>query len=624
MKTISFFLTGILLLCFYGSDQDASQIDTTVLLGTWTLDMTPENTSDANFATMKINNVGKNMLEGFFYREGVKIRHGRINTQREFFTGLWFPVTTPANTIRHFITRMVSFTVVHMLLGEDFYRYGQRLKSNKMKPLPIILTCIVLSCGCTGQRSTNFVPVFKESKETTHKIPEQQRYTFGYLEVLENRNNPDSKIIKVPVYIFKSRSANPKPDPIIYTVGGPGYTSMRASMYMEYYRYLDDRDFILFEQRGTQFAKPNLACPEWSEAVYRSNLPDFDKSRSDSLFTYAAKACRARLLKKGIDLNGYNTNEIAADIEELRKVLGIERYNLLTISYSTKIAQVLMRDYPEGIRSVVMDSPLPLAANYDEESVANLLEAVEKILSDCASDTACNTAFPDLKKRFFKYLSAKTVNPLVVPVKNPDTGKEETFYLKGKDLITVVTSASTENVPNIPFEINKLLNDDLSTVKKQLSYVFQNPGNGNGIGMRLSVWCAEEFPFADQKRVKEETFRYPELRGLSPAVFDSSVCRIWGVENVPDIENEPVKSDIPVLLISGEYDNETPSKWAIGMQKSLTNSFHLLFKGWRHTPTTHWGNPCAMHAANDFFNNPDVKPNPDCFKDIKTPEFKIE
>jgi pimeloyl-ACP methyl ester carboxylesterase len=56
---------------------------------------------------------------------------------------------------------------------------------------------------------------------------------------------------------------------------------------------------------------------------------------------------------------------------------------LLTLSYGTKIAQTLLRDYPEGIRSVVMDSPLPLEVNYDEESVGNLLESWELIFRDC-------------------------------------------------------------------------------------------------------------------------------------------------------------------------------------------------------------------------------------------------
>ncbi|MCQ0112531.1 alpha/beta hydrolase [Zhouia amylolytica] len=487
-----------------------------------------------------------------------------------------------------------------------------------------ILLFLLISVVCTGQGIQDFKPKFKTSKKTTHKIPKGQAHTFGYLEVLENRNNPSSKTIQIPIYIFKSRSDHPQPDPIIYTVGGPGSTTMPSAQYMKYYKYLDDRDFILVEQRGNYYASPSLNCPEWSQALKTINLPDFDASKSDSLLTKAAKSCRDRLTKKGVDLNGYNTNEIAADVNDLVTVLGIKHYNLLTMSYSTKIAQVLMRDYPQRIRSVVMDSPLPLEVNYDEESVQNLLESVDMLLSDCEADKQCNSAFPNLKTRFYTYLTEKTKNPLEVLIENPKNGKSETFYLTGKDLITVFTSASTGDVSSIPLEIDNLLKGDLTSVKEQLLYVFQEPGNGAGVGMRLSVWCAEEHPFNSQEIIKAETSNYPEVKGLLPAVFDDEICNIWGVKKVPDIENRPVKSDIPVLLISGDYDNETPVKWAKAMMTNLTNSYHIIFRGWKHTPTTNWGNQCAMQAANDFFNHPFEQPKPDCFEHLKNPEFKTE
>ncbi|MEM8527788.1 MAG: alpha/beta fold hydrolase [Bacteroidota bacterium] len=468
-----------------------------------------------------------------------------------------------------------------------------------------------------------FVPSFSSSKKTTHKIRKDQSYTFGYLKVLENRKNPNSKTIDLPVYIFKSRNKNPQKDPIVYTVGGPGSTTMPSAQYMKYYQYLDDRDFILIEQRGNYYAKPHLDCPEWSKAIYQSNLPDFDAIKEDALFAEAAKSCRTRLLKKGIDLNGYNTNEIAADINDLVNVLEIEQYNLLTISYSTKIAQVLMRDYPDRIRSVVMDSPLPLEVNYDEESIQNLLASVEKLLLDCEDDKPCNDAFPNIKNRFFDYLSEKTKNPLRVDIENPNNGATETFYLRGKDLITVFTSASTGEVVNIPFEIDQLLNGDLTSVKEQLAYLFEKSENGAGIGMRLSVWCAEEYPFNSQHTIEQETTNYPQVRGLSPAVFEHEICDIWSVQKVSEVENQAIKSNIPVLLISGEYDNETPVKWAATMKKNLTSSFHLIFRAWKHTPTTNWSNQCAMQAANNFFNDPNTEPQPKCFEQITNPEFKV-
>ena len=386
----------------------------------------------------------------------------------------------------------------------------------RTKSLCAALMIALVGCSVTQLAGQPFEPTFSISQKTTHKIRKNQAYTFGYLKVPENRQNPQSKTIKLPVYIFKSRSKNPKKDPIIYTVGGPGSTTMPSAQYMNYYKYLDDRDFILIEQRGNYYAKPHLGCPEWAKATRQSNLPDVDPATADALFEQAARTCREILVKKGIDLNGYNTNEIAADINDLVKVLDIAQYNLLTISYSTKIAQVLMRDYPERIRSVVMDSPLPLEVSYDEESVHNLLEALDKLFADCAADQACNTAFPNLRQRFLEYLKEKTRSPLKVSIEHPQNGQTETFYLKGEDLITVFTSASTDEVENIPLEIHKLLTGDLSTVKERLAALFQAPGKGAGRGMRLSVWCAEEYPFNSQETIARETTLYPQVEGLSP------------------------------------------------------------------------------------------------------------
>ena len=483
---------------------------------------------------------------------------------------------------------------------------------------------LFLTTICFGQADKSFEPVFRISTKTTHKIEKEQKYTFGYLEVPENRNETGSQTVKIPVYIFKSRSPNPKPDPIIYTVGGPGSTTMPSAQYMNYYKYLDDRDFILVEQRGNYYAQPHLDCPEWAKALHTTNLPGFDSDNASALLAEAAKGCRDRLTKNGIDLNGYNTNEIAADINDLVGVLEIQEYNLLTISYSTKIAQVLLRDYPERIRSVVMDSPLPLEVNYDEESVENLLESVDKLLGDCKANADCNRAYPNIKSRFYEYLINKTKSPQEVLIDNPAYDGVETFYLTGADLITFFTAASTGDVVNVPFEINKLLNGDMTSVKEQLSYVFQEPGSGAGRGMRLSVWCAEENPFNSQEIIQVETSKYPQVEGLSPAVFEDEICKIWSVEKVSDRENEAIHSQVPVLLISGEYDNETPVKWAASMMTNLSKSHHMIFQGWKHIPTTNWGNTCAMQAANDFFNNPEVKPNPECFGQIKSPEFKTE
>ncbi|MEL7119939.1 MAG: hypothetical protein AAFO07_10870, partial [Bacteroidota bacterium] len=122
----------------------------------------------------------------------------------------------------------------------------------------LIVAIICFSCALMGQSS---IPSFKFQKRSIFKISKETPHKFGYLKVFENRSDPNSNIIELPFYIFKSRSANPKLDPLIVLTGGPGNSIMSNARWMKYWQYLDDRDLILFEQRGTTYAKPHLACP---------------------------------------------------------------------------------------------------------------------------------------------------------------------------------------------------------------------------------------------------------------------------------------------------------------------------------------------------------------------------
>ena len=74
MKTFFSILIVLLVLTNHSQAQEKPE----VLLGKWKIDMSPEDPSDSNFAMMVISSVGKNSIEGTFYREGVKIREGRL------------------------------------------------------------------------------------------------------------------------------------------------------------------------------------------------------------------------------------------------------------------------------------------------------------------------------------------------------------------------------------------------------------------------------------------------------------------------------------------------------------------------------------------------------------------
>ncbi len=77
MKTI--LITVLTLFAIPVLAQD--KVDPEVLVGSWILDMSPQDPDDSNYAKMVINSVKDGEMKGTFYRDGVKMKNGNINTQ---------------------------------------------------------------------------------------------------------------------------------------------------------------------------------------------------------------------------------------------------------------------------------------------------------------------------------------------------------------------------------------------------------------------------------------------------------------------------------------------------------------------------------------------------------------
>ncbi len=215
----------------------------------------------------------------------------------------------------------------------------------------------------------------------------------GYLVVPENRHHPQGRIIKLPFIYVESNRRNKSPDPVLYTGGGPGVSSLHPVTSIARRSLLRNRDYIAFEQRGTHFAQPNLECDGEGTAIQEAYL----KHRSiDDAVLSSVRQCRQKLNKEGIDLSAYNTDESAADIEDLRRLLHIDSLNLMGISYSGGLMMAVLQKYPEHIRSLILDSPFPEFVNIDEQELANFNESLTSVLD--GNDGA-------LLSRFHSYFS---------------------------------------------------------------------------------------------------------------------------------------------------------------------------------------------------------------------------
>ncbi|MCA9906963.1 MAG: alpha/beta fold hydrolase, partial [Anaerolineae bacterium] len=187
---------------------------------------------------------------------------------------------------------------------------------------------------------------------------------------------------------------------------------------------LANHELVIFDQRGTGYSEPSLACPESEELMLSTLDEDLDSEQSKGLLLQMVTACHDRLRGEGIDLAAYNSRENAADVDDLRRALGYDQWDLYGISYGTRLAQTVMRDFPDGVRSVVLDSTYPLSADLTVDTIANMDRAFDTFFAGCAANAACSEAYPDLENRFFALADTLNATPILVPVLHVFTGQQ--------------------------------------------------------------------------------------------------------------------------------------------------------------------------------------------------------
>ena len=256
----------------------------------------------------------------------------------------------------------------------------------------------------------------------------------GYLVVLENHSRPTGRTIRLLVAKYPGRSPAKRVDPVVYLAGGPGDIAPLEVNGFIAADFIRDRDILVVSQRGTMFSEPALTCAPLDDFFRELLGMRFYSEATERAHLAATEACHRQLTATGADLSAYNSTESAADFADLRKVLGIAAWNVYGASYGSYLAQTLIRDHPEGIRSVVLDSVLPptytIPGNWWVTRTA-----FDNLFHACAADTVCNAAHPHLEATFTRLVNKLEAEPLTTTVSDPATGKDVKVILDGGALV---------------------------------------------------------------------------------------------------------------------------------------------------------------------------------------------
>lgn len=436
----------------------------------------------------------------------------------------------------------------------------------------------------------------------------------GYVVVPEEHARPDSPTIRVMIAIFRTASADPLPDPVIFLAGGPGnetlyYASLGLHGYLD--RALEHRDIILLDQRGMGLSQPSLNCPEVEDNFKQAEAGPY--AAFDAVTVAASARCYERLTDEGVNIAAFNTVESAADVADIAEALGYEQINIYAGSYGTTLAMTVMRHHPERLRSVMLTAITPPQIDLMASFAPALEHTLTMLFESCAADPTCAADYPQLDTMFYETVARLNDEPVRLTATNPLTYRPISFVVDGNFFVRVVQSASYNAffLPQFPAFVAAAYAEQYETLEQFLTNYWKSAPIGTE-GANYAMRCMD-----DVLTTTEATWN-ASIDGvnaaLQPAFRDDvgvwqDICSRWGTRRLGPEENTPVVSDIPTLILNGAYDPVTPADWGALAQETLPNAYNYTFPDDAHGVNA---DDCSLHLYEQFLADPTQAPDASC------------
>lgn len=413
-------------------------------------------------------------------------------------------------------------------------------------------------------------------------------------------------------------------EPLLYLHGGPGIATLS-----NFPRYLKSKTFsqlrenhslIFFDYRGTGFSEPVL-CDNLSGVINEISNAKLPPEIHISKTAAAYSDCKEQLLKEGIQLSDFSTLQSAADVEAIRKSLGIKNWNIYSVSHGTTVALNLMRSFPRHLRSVILDSPFPTNAPWMDfiHPFDTSFKVLEKRVSQ---DSIYSKIFPSIKSDFVKITNRLRKTPFSLSQKQ---GNDSAFKVKlfdDGDFAWSVWSAMLDphTITLVPLALKEIAAGN-DSVLLHWGLLFNDP---NSFGKFALAQSKAILYYESKPRFEEETENYllkkfPEYASFIIRGLESVLYNAYRPETPPSNYFKPVKSKIPTLLFSGEYDPVCPPFFANLTAKTLYNSAVIIVPSASHAAM--YADDCTRRVGKEFYLNPGKKPDINCITQRKKIDF---
>ena len=452
----------------------------------------------------------------------------------------------------------------------------------------------------------------------------------GTITVPAHHDRPDGDTLQLFVTRLAADSDHLAADPVLSLGGDLG----AATDYITLAAQLEGlgREVITLDARGTGRSTPSLVCPEVEALPHAPVASPVDDPRTRREFLEAIAACHDRLVSQGVDLTAFDLQEMAADAEGLRRALGIDRWNVMALGTTGRIALQYLRDYPDHVRSVVLDSTEWPGVDPFVESVEGTRYAIDQLVLTCEDTPDCRARTPHLARDIEQLGQRFYEQPVDADISGmPDLEVQTGHVLMDAGWFAIWLRARLAFIrpPGtfVPNAIASLADGSDQAVilqasrltSRQLCQGFLPSPCWTDLvtswGVHLAVMCRDVLPFTDRTRLGELVAGDPaflEAFGGSPHL---EACSAWEAGKGDPSVATAVRSNVPTLVIVGRFDPFGSLPYAEIGTRTLVNSHIVVSPVHGHVVTGTkqlLPDACLVRIRDTWLDDPATEPDTSC------------
>jgi len=439
-----------------------------------------------------------------------------------------------------------------------------------LAPLVLFLSHVALSIGSqAGSPQTTAASISLTPCEVPGTSPStKDKASCGTFEVFEDRDLRSGRKLALKIVVYPATGPDKAVDPLFYIPGGPGSSATEDAPYVaqQSAKIREHRDLVFVDQRGTGGSNP-LNCDFFDAKNLQSYLADYFPLPD-------VRKCRAELEPKA-NFKLYTTPIAMDDLEDVRRALGYGKINIIGGSYGTRAAQVFLKLHPNSVRAVILHGVSPTNQSMPRDFPQHTERALNGVMAECAADKACHEAFPNLEAEKKSVLEQLLRGPIAVEITRGSSWKVPLSL--SRDLVAEAIRYMLYQpgaASRIPLFIHLAAQGNFVPLANAAINYRQNLVATGSNGMYLSVTCAEDLPFikpGEGERNGANTFL-----GDYRLRQQRAACALWPRGKVPGNYSAATVSNVPTLILTGQWDPVTPPIYGDTAAKHLAHSLHVV------------------------------------------------